>query len=189
MRAARFGTFACALLFFALASTASAATQSVEISGFAFRPDVLFITAGDTVTWTNRDSAQHSIVFLTGLGQTESFGLGQSSSLRFIAPGTYKYICGLHGQSMSGVVVVNPAEGPIAAGAGGAPTFAPTFVPPTPTPIPSPGVVVRGAAEGPVLPEGATNTSLDAGRAAVYAGIGALVLYLLARAGTLLRRR
>jgi len=185
MRAARFGVFACALLFFALASTASAATQSVEISGFAFRPDVLFITAGDTVTWTNRDSAQHSIVFLTGLGQTESFGLGQSSSLRFIAPGTYKYICGLHGQSMSGVVVVNPAEGPIAAVAGGAPTF----VPPTPTPIPSPGVVVRGADEGPALPAGAADTSLDAGRAAVYAGIGALVLYLLARAGFLLRRR
>ncbi len=185
MRAARFGVFACALLFFALATSASAATQSVEISGFAFRPDVLFITAGDTVTWTNRDSAQHSIVFLTGLGQTESFGLGQSASLRFIAPGTYKYICGLHGQSMSGVVVVNPAEGEIAAVAGGAPTF----VPPTPTPIPSPGVVVRGADEGPVLPAGARDPSLDAGRAAVYAGIVTLVLYLLARAGVLLRRR
>jgi len=83
------------------------------------------------------------------------------------------------------VVVVNPAEGAIAAVAGGAPTF----VPPTPTPIPSAGVVVRGADEGPVLPAGATDPSLDTGRAAVYAGIGALVLYLLARAGMLLRRR
>jgi len=177
--------FASALLFLALVSSASAATQSVEISGFAFRPDVLFITAGDTVTWTNRDSAQHSVVFLTGLGQTESFGLGQSASLRFIAPGTYKYICGLHGQSMSAMVMVNPADGPVAAVTGGAPTF----VPPTPTPIPSAGVVVRGADEGPALPESATDTSLDAVRAAVYACLGALVLYLLARAGTLLRRR
>jgi hypothetical protein len=146
---------------------------------------VLFITAGDTVTWTNRDSAQHSVVFLTGLGQTENFGLGQSSSLRFIAPGTYKYICGLHGQSMSGTIVVNPTDTPVAAVSGSAPTF----VPPTPTPIPSAGVVVRGADEGPVLPADSTSSSVDASRAVVLAGIGALVVYLLARGSVLLRRR
>jgi plastocyanin len=185
MRGVHFAAFACTLLFFALAHNASAATQSVDISGFAFRPDVLFITAGDTVTWTNRDSAQHSVVFLTGLGQTENFGLGQSSSLRFIVPGTYKYICGLHGQSMSAMVVVGPAEGPIAVVTGGAPTF----VPPTPTPVPSAGVVVRGADEGPVLPESATRVDIDAGRIAVYGGIAALALYLIARSGALLRRR
>jgi plastocyanin len=185
MRAVRFAAFACTLMFFALASNAAAATAAIEISGFAFRPDVVFITAGDTVTWTNRDSAQHSVVFLTGLGQTENFGLGQSSSLRFIAPGTYKYICGLHGQSMSGTVVVEGADGPVAAASGGAPTF----VPPTPTPIPSAGVVVRGADEGPELPAGATDTSVDGGRAAVFGGIGALVVYMVVRGGTLLRRR
>jgi plastocyanin len=185
MRWARFAAIACTLLFFALASNASAATVTVDIASFQFKPDMLLITAGDTVTWTNRDSAQHSVVFLTGLGQTENFGLGQSSSLRFIAPGTYKYICGLHGQSMSGTVVVSAAESPIAVVTGGAPTF----VPPTPTPIPSPGVVVRGADEGRALPADATSTSLDAGRAAVFAVIGALVLYLLVRGSALFRRR
>ena len=184
MRGLRFGVFVCALLFLALASNASAQTLAIDISGFAFRPDVVFITAGDTVTWTNRDSAQHSIVFLTGLGQTENFGLGQSSSLRFIAPGTYKYICGLHGQSMSGTVVVSPADGPIVVSGS-----APTFVPPTPTPVPSAGVVVRGADEGPVLPADSTSSSLDAGRVAVFAGIGALAMYLLVRSSALLRRR
>jgi len=185
MRGARFAAFACVLLFLALARGAAGATQTVDISGFAFKPDVLFITAGDTVTWTNRDSAQHSVVFLTGLGQTENFGLGQSASLRFIAPGTYKYICGLHGQSMSGMVVVEPASGPIAAVTGGAPTF----VPPTPTPIPSAGVVVRGADEGPVLPAGAADSGVDGARAVTYGGIGALLVYLFARAGMLFRRR
>lgn len=185
MRGARFAAFACALLFFALASRASAATITVDISGFLFRPDVLFITAGDTVTWTNRDSALHSVVFLTGLGQTENFGLGQSSSLRFIAPGTYKYICGLHGQSMSGTVTVDPADGPITVIVGGAPTF----VPPTPTPIPSPGVVVRGADEAPVLPDAPPLSTIDASRAAVLGGIGILGLYLVARAASLVRRR
>jgi len=185
MRAVRFAVVACTLLFFALASRASAATVTVDISGFLFRPDVLSITAGDTVTWTNRDSALHSVLFLTGLGQTENFGLGQSASLRFITPGTYKYICGLHGQSMSGTVIVNPADGPIAVVAGGAPTF----VPPTPTPIPSSGVVVRGADEAPVLPDIVPSSTVDASRAVVFGGIGALVLYLLARTTSLLRRR
>ena len=185
MRAGRFAAVACTLLFFALASRASAATVTVDITGFLFKPDVLSITAGDTVTWTNRDSALHSVVFLTGLGQTENFGLGQSASLRFIAPGTYKYICGLHGQSMSGTVMVNPADGPIAVVTGGAPTF----VPPTPTPIPSPGIVVRGADEAPVLPDIVPSSNVDASRAVVFGGIGALVLYLLARTTSLLRRR
>jgi plastocyanin len=185
MRGVRFAVFASVLLFFALAHSASATTVSVDISGFLFKPDVLFIKAGDTVTWTNRDSAQHSVVFLTGLGQTENFGLGQSSSLRFISPGTYKYICGLHGQSMSAMVIVEAADGPIPVVVGGAPTF----VPPTPTPVPSAGVVVRGADEGPELPANSTSADVDTSRAAVLAGIAALAIYLLARGGALLRRR
>jgi plastocyanin len=185
MRAARFAAFACALLFLALASRASAATFMIDMANTRFLPDTLTINAGDTVTWTNRDSAMHNVVFLTGLGQTENFGLGQSSSLRFITVGTYKYMCALHGQSMSGSITVNPANGAIPAVVGAAPTF----VPPTPTPIPSPGVVVRGADEAPVLPVDTTSTSVDAGRVAVFAGIGALGVYLIARGSTLLRRR
>lgn len=185
MRAARFAAFACALLFFALASRASAATFMVDMANTRFLPDTLTITAGDTVTWTNRDSAQHNVVFLTGLGQTDNFGLGQSASLRFITVGTYKYLCGIHGQSMSGSITVNAASGPVASVVGGAPTF----VPPTPTPIPSPGVVVRGADEAPVLPVDVSSARVDAGRAAVFAGIGALVVYLLTRGSVLLRRR
>jgi len=185
MRAARFAAVAGALLFFALASRASAATFNVHMAQTRFVPDSLTITSGDTVTWTNRDSAMHNVVFLTGLGQTENFGLGQSSSLRFITVGTYRYLCALHGQSMSGSITVNPADGPIPVIVGGAPTF----VPPTPTPVPSPGVVVRGADEAPVLPAEAASASVDASRAVVLAGIGALAVYLVVRGSALLRRR
>ena len=85
----------------------------------------------------------------------------------------------------SGYITVNPADAPIPVIIGGAPTF----VPPTPTPIPSPGVVVRGADEAPALPADTTSASVDASRAAVFAGIGALVVYLFARGSALLRRR
>jgi plastocyanin len=182
MRALRMAGFAFALALLGLASNASAATVTVDISGFLFKPEVLTITAGDTVTWTNRDSAQHSIVFLTGLGQTENFGLGQSSSLRFLTPGTFRYICGLHGQSMSGTVTVRPADGPIEASGA-----APTFVPPTPTPFSL--VPVRGADEAPVLPEIVPSSPVDASRAAVFGAIGILGVYLVARAVSLVRRK
>jgi hypothetical protein len=86
---------------------------------------------------------------------------------------------------MSGVVVVNAADGPIAAVAGGAPTF----VPPTPTPVPSAGVVVRGADEGPIVPESPGTLEVDAGRIAAYGGIAVIAVYLLARGAALLRRR
>jgi plastocyanin len=172
--------FVLALL--GLASNASAATVTVDIVGFVFKPEMLTITAGDTVTWTNRDSAQHSVIFLAGLGQTENFGLGQSSSLRFLTPGVFAYICGLHGQSMSGTVTVRPADGPIEAAGN-----APTFVPPTPTPFSL--VPVRGADEPPVLPEIIPPSPVDASRAAVFGGIGVLGLYLVARAVSLVRRK
>ena len=51
MRAARFAAVAFALLFFALASRASAATFNVDMAQTRFVPDSLTITAGDTVTW------------------------------------------------------------------------------------------------------------------------------------------
>jgi plastocyanin len=185
MRALRPLLAASALMLAALGSVASAAqTVAIDITGFRFMPETMTITAGDTVTWTNRDSAQHSVLFLTGLGQTPNFGLGQSASLRFVTPGTFNYICGLHGQSMSGSVVVRAADGPIAAVTGGAPTF----VPPTATPE-GQGLVVRAGDAPPVLPDLVPFSSDDGGRPFVLGGIGLLVLYLGVRTRSLLRRR
>jgi plastocyanin len=60
MKAARFAVAAGALLFVAMATSASAAVRPVDIVGFKFEPQSVTITAGDTVTWTNRDAAAHS---------------------------------------------------------------------------------------------------------------------------------
>jgi hypothetical protein len=48
---------------------------------------------------------------------------------------------------------------------------------------------VRGADEGPVLPESRASLDVDAARVAVYGGIAALAVYLVARGAALLRRR
>ena len=146
LRAARLAALAAVLLFIALASTTAAATANVEIAGFAFDPPTLTINAGDTVTWTNRDSAQHSVVFANGGPRTRVLSNGQSDSLTFAVAGTFNYVCGIHGASMSGTIIVRAAatQPPTVAPTPAptvAPTIAPTIAPtvaPTASPSPTP---------------------------------------------------
>jgi len=116
---------------------ADAATSPVTIQGFAYSPTPLTIRAGDTVTWTNRDSAQHSAFFNDGF-KTPALSQGQSASLVFGSAGTFNYICGIHGAAMKGTVIVQAAATP-------APTPPPPATP-VPTPVPTP---VRTAAPTP----------------------------------------
>ena len=83
--------------------TTSTATNSVEIKDFAFNPSIINIKAGTVVTWTNQDTAKHTVK----LDEIESPSLakGQSWSYSFTTPGTYNYICGLH-PSMQGKIIV-----------------------------------------------------------------------------------
>jgi plastocyanin len=115
----------CGLL--ALPIVAFAATSAVNIQGFAYSPSPVTIRVGDTVTWTNRDSAQHSARF-AGMG-TSVLSQGQSGSLTFTVAGTFNYDCAVHGSAMQGTVVVQAATP--------APTQPPTQ-PPTPQPTPPP---------------------------------------------------
>lgn len=131
MRVARFAAIASALLFLVLASAASAAVRSVDIANFAFSPPSVTITVGDTVTWTNKDAAAHSAV-VNGVGQTAVLLQNQSGSLMFNAAGTFNYVCGVHGASMSGTVIVRAAATP------------------PPTPVPTPVPTVRTAVPTPV---------------------------------------
>lgn len=149
LRAARLAALAGLLLYIALASTAAAATTAVNIQGFAFVPPSVTITVGDTVTWTNKDAAAHSVV-ASGVGQTPVLAQNQSGGLAFNAAGTFAYICGIHGAAMMGTVIVRatatpvptPVPTPIPTPVPTArPTVAPTIAPtvePTPTPSPAP---------------------------------------------------
>jgi plastocyanin len=131
-RAARLAALAGLLLFIALASTAAAATEKVEIEGFAFRPTPVTINAGDTVTWTNKDQAAHSAVFASGGPQTPVLANGQSAPLTFTTAGTFNYVCGIHGASMSGTVIVRAAA---TLSPSAAPTSVPTAAPTAPQTI------------------------------------------------------
>lgn len=88
----------------------AATSHSVQIANFAFAPQVLTVTAGDSITWTNQDEAPHTVTTTSAPRAISSpmLSKGQSFTFRFTVPGTYSYYCAVH-PDMRAQVVVNPA--------------------------------------------------------------------------------
>jgi plastocyanin len=79
---------------------------AVDIAGFAFGPDSLTVRAGDTITWTNRDRATHTVTGVDGdLLESSDLGDGATYEVTFEAPGSFEYICKFH-PNMQGTIVV-----------------------------------------------------------------------------------
>ncbi len=113
--------------------TPTPAPRTVTIQNFAFSPTPLNIKVGDTVVWTNRDSAPHTVTGSGGMA-SPTLNTNDTYSLKFNTVGTFTYQCSIH-SSMTGSVVV-------------------TANTPTPTPIrtptPSPRILdVTRVATGP----------------------------------------
>ena len=92
------------------AATASGAVSpepAVDIVNFVFEPKSLTVKAGTTVTWTNEDTAVHSVKDTSALATPVSPDLGKSATftITYGQPGSYSYICGIH-QYMTGSVQV-----------------------------------------------------------------------------------
>ncbi|MET7620396.1 cupredoxin family copper-binding protein [Streptomyces sp. NPDC005408] len=98
-----------------LPSTAAQAAghHQVSMSGYAFSPRTLTITAGSTVTWTNQDTAPHDVKTTSGPHSFHSPMLdkGGSWSHTFTSPGTYGYLCTVH-PGMTGQLIVKSAAAP-----------------------------------------------------------------------------
>lgn len=79
----------------------------VRIADFAFDPAALPISAGTTVTWTNADSAAHTVTFSDGSADSGEMGNGATFQHTFDAEGELAYFCEIH-PSMQGTVTVSP---------------------------------------------------------------------------------
>lgn len=81
----------------------SSKTVEVTIQNFAFNPESVTISPGDTVKWTNMDSTAHTI---TGTDfSSGNLNKGDSYENTFTKAGTYDYHCSIH-PSMTGTVIV-----------------------------------------------------------------------------------
>jgi hypothetical protein len=74
---------------------------------YTYSPATLTINVGDTVTWTNHDSAPHNVVVSTGPEKFTSPTLqtGQSFSHTFTKAGGYSYYCSIHPDMKASVTV------------------------------------------------------------------------------------
>jgi plastocyanin len=79
---------------------------SVAIEGFSYG-EPLEIAVGTTVTWTNMDSAPHTVTQSGGGGfQSGAMQQGETFSFTFEEAGTFDYFCEFH-PNMSGQVIVS----------------------------------------------------------------------------------
>ncbi len=85
---------------------AKSGANDVAISGFAFGPGAVKVTAGQSVTWTNADDTPHQISLVGANGKRSEVMLkGQTATLQFDEAGNIAYICGLH-PGMKGTIEV-----------------------------------------------------------------------------------
>jgi plastocyanin len=111
--------------------------RNMAYNGIGYYPGVITVDAGDTVVWRLDGAEPHTVTFLGGTPLTPSLlnnfakpvgnhvydGVGLHNSgmlvgphntyaLTFTKPGVYPYLCLMHGPSMAGVVIVQPAGTP-----------------------------------------------------------------------------
>jgi len=72
---------------------------------FMFAPTSLTVTAGSTVTWTNKDDEPHTVVSDIGLFRSGAMDTNESFSFKFDKPGTYHYACSIHPRMVGTIVV------------------------------------------------------------------------------------
>ena len=84
---------------------AAAGGAQVMLRGSAFDPETVTIRTGESVTWTNEDSANHTVVGDSGGFESDDLAKGDTFSFAFATPGTFAYHCSIH-PSMKGTVIV-----------------------------------------------------------------------------------
>jgi len=143
----------------AAGSGGATAAADVTIVGrdFFWSPADVTIQTGDTVTWTNQQGFHNVVV---GTERLNNPGFPGDDSWRpspqktFTTPGSYPYLCEVHG-SMTGTITVT---------GDGEPTPTPTPTPtPEPEPVPPPGGGSGSDTEAPTL----SGVSLSSGSGSV----------------------
>jgi plastocyanin len=91
-----------------LPAAAAPANAAVAIDNFAFTTPTITVTAGTTITWTNRDDIPHTVTASDGPPpsfRSHPLDTGDHYDMLFAKPGTYQYFCSLH-PKMRGTVIV-----------------------------------------------------------------------------------
>lgn len=86
---------------------ASGGAVHVKMQKLAFSPDAVHAKVGQTVQWTNGDSVDHNVTYVSGpkFHSSSNLGDGGKFSLKLTQPGTIHYVCTIH-RFMTATIVV-----------------------------------------------------------------------------------
>jgi plastocyanin len=83
--------------------------QKITISNYKFDPATITVKVGTKITWTNKDSFDHTATADDGAPaafDTDKLKKGASADVTFDKAGTYKYSCAIHSYMKGTVEVV-----------------------------------------------------------------------------------
>jgi plastocyanin len=75
------------------------------LTSTAYAPSPITIAAGDTVTWTNNDTTEHTTTAQDGSWNSGAVAPGRNFSRTFPTAGSFDYDCTIH-PGMRGTVIV-----------------------------------------------------------------------------------
>ncbi len=79
--------------------------NAVTIQNFAFGPADLTVAVGTTVTWTNMDSATHTVTADDGSFDSNNLATSATFTQTFSTAGTFTYHCKIHSTMKATVTV------------------------------------------------------------------------------------
>lgn len=88
------------------AEDANLGTVKVSIENFKFDPSAITAKVGDTISFTNGDTASHTATLDDGSCATGLITNTKSDGLKFTAAGTYPFHCSIH-TDMKGTITVS----------------------------------------------------------------------------------
>lgn len=87
-------------------ATSTAKEVEVDIRSFAYSPAALTVERGTKVTWTNYDTAPHTVTSVSGtLLDSPRLAKGESFSFIFNSAGAFDYYCTIHPNMKASVIV------------------------------------------------------------------------------------
>jgi plastocyanin len=86
--------------------TTMPAPISVAIKSSTFTPDIVEISKGTTVIWTNDDGVGHTVTSITGAFDSGNIGPGKTYSYTFNQAGPFEYSCANYPSMAHGKVIV-----------------------------------------------------------------------------------
>ena len=84
----------------------AASSTMVTVGDDFFSPSTVTIATGTTVKWVFSGQSAHTATSTTGVFDSSTPMSSGTFEFRFTTPGTFPYFCRVHGQAMSGTIVV-----------------------------------------------------------------------------------